>query len=138
MRILITGSRDWNDADTIKNALRDAVWDEKEMSDVLVVHGGARGADMLAGRVAEQHGMMTEAHPANWDSCGPDCNRSHYRYRDGKPYCPRSGYVRNAEMVALGADICLAFIKNHSKGAEMCVKLADAAGIPVRRYIYND
>lgn len=138
MRILITGSRNWNDVDVIVRALRDATSDVEHMSDVMVVHGAARGADQLAGRIAEQHGMLVEEHPANWDSCGPDCNRSHMRYRDGKAYCPRSGYVRNAEMVALGADICLAFSRNQSKGTDMCIKLADAAGIPVHRYIQND
>lgn len=138
MRILITGSRDWNDAGRITEALRDVTRDEPYMSDIMVVHGGARGADTLAGLIAEKHGMMTEAHPANWESCGPGCGPKHWRYRAGSPYCPRSGFVRNAKMVELGADICLAFIKNQSKGAVMCAKLAEDAGIPVIRYVESD
>jgi hypothetical protein len=134
MRILVTGSREWNSYLDVYNAIRLHATDADKDSDVTIVHGGARGADTFAGQVARDLGMVEEPHPANWDSCGPECNRTHKRQRpNGDWYCPRSGFVRNAEMVSLGADICLAFYKGASKGTDMCAKLANKSGIPLHK-----
>lgn len=114
MRILVTGSRTWTDKDAVRNALLDTWMFAGRPYGVTVVHGGARGADYLADVYAKRLGFVTEAHRAPWESAG----RS-------------AGYLRNKTMVDLGADICLAFIKNNSKGATMCADLAEKAGIPV-------
>jgi hypothetical protein len=122
MRILVTGSRDWTDRDTLLDALllEYAFSDVKRSIDCTVVHGGARGADEMAGRAARRWGMVEEKHPADWRPYGI--------------YNPQAGLIRNTEMVALGADVCLAFIKDGSAGATDCANKAEAAGIPTRRY----
>lgn len=107
MRILITGSRDWTDAETIAQAIM-----EHAPSQATIVHGNCRGADLIAAEEAYWLGHDIEPHPADWNKHGK-----------------RAGFVRNAEMVSLGADVCLAFIKNDSKGSTMCAKLAEGAGI---------
>jgi len=113
MRILITGSRTWTDAEAISNAIRDAWLTHGRPYGTIVVHGGARGADYLAGVAAKRQGFGVEVHEADWDTFGK-----------------RAGYLRNADMVDAGADICLAFIRNESAGATMCANLAQEAGIP--------
>ncbi|MET8694756.1 DUF2493 domain-containing protein [Streptomyces bauhiniae] len=117
-RILVTGSRTWDDDTVIGEALSEAirpVWHDRN---VVIVHGACpSGADQMAHEWAEVFGVDVERHPADW-------NR----------YCKAAGPRRNAHMVHLGADLCLAFIRDGSRGATHCADLAEKAGITVRRY----
>jgi hypothetical protein len=61
--IIVTGSRDWQDVDAIATML------DQERPDV-VIHGAARGADYLAGQLAENRGMIEIPMPAQWDTLG--------------------------------------------------------------------
>jgi hypothetical protein len=128
MRILVTGSRDWGNYDLIASVLVNAVRDymhehpdlQQPVSDwVTVVHGACpTGADFMADDFCRANYWPVERHPAAW-----------------KMYGRRAGPLRNREMVKAGADICLAFIKNGSKGATMTARLAEQAGIPTKRYL---
>jgi len=115
-RILVTGSRDWTDSQFVDVILAGFLPD----SVVLVSGACPRGADALCEDFARRNGWTIERHPAKWNELGK-----------------RAGFVRNAEMVNLGADICLAFIKNGSKGASHTARLAEAAGIRTERYEAN-
>jgi hypothetical protein len=120
-RILVTGSRDWTDMDLIRGNLATAVYQNVP---AVIVHGACpSGADAIASWWIRQHriiGLTEEAHPAQWRPNGV-LDRG-------------AGFQRNAQMVALGADVCLAFIKDGSKGASHTARLAEKAGIPVRRW----
>ncbi len=119
-RILITGSRDWTDEDRVYRAISKYFDDHCSDEIFTIVHGDCpSGADRHADGVARllSSWVRVERHPADWA-------------RYGK----RAGYVRNKAMVGLGADVCLAFIKNDSRGASMCAALAEEAGIPVVYY----
>lgn len=123
-RVLVTGSRTWDDMDTIVGALRQ-VRRDIEGRPIVVVHGDCpTGADAIASylvqRAAPTFGLTEEKHPANW--------------RPGGKLDRAAGFRRNAEMVNLGADVCLAFIKDGSRGASHTAALAEAAGIPTKRY----
>ena len=126
MRILVTGSRDWALWNTLNEALLEYAWEEN----ILVVHGDCpTGADAMAQRFCDyQFGGRSERHPADWSkgrAAGPE---------------------RNRKMVNLGADVCLAFIgkctsprckrtdEHYSHGASGTADMAEAAGIPVRRF----
>ena len=124
-RVLVTGSRGWSNEDAIRSALR-AWWHRNgQPRDAVLVHGACRtGADAIADRIWSAQGLPVERHPARWDALDGQGHRL------GR----RAGPIRNQQMVRLGADICLAFIKDSSRGASGCVQLAQAAGIPVRLF----
>lgn len=116
MRVIVTGSRDWENEQAIRLAF--ALVTQLHGSDLTVIHGACPwGADAIADDVASGWGggMQVERHPAAW--------RIH-----GKA----AGFIRNKEMVDLGADLVLAFQKNKSKGTQHTIDLARKAGIEVR------
>ncbi|NJA56715.1 DUF2493 domain-containing protein [Streptomyces sp. NEAU-H3] len=129
-RILITGSRGWEDHDLVRAHLTAAVYQQVP---AVIIHGGCPiGPDAVASWWVRQHrviGLTEERHPADW--------KTHGR---------AAGPLRNTAMVGLGADLCLAFISpctkttcrrphpHGSHGATNCADLAEQAGIPVRRF----
>jgi aspartate/tyrosine/aromatic aminotransferase len=117
-RVLVTGSRNWNDVETIWQAMSEVVREAGQGREIVIVHGACpRGADWHADRWAKLADAQIERHPADWA-------------RHGKA----AGFRRNAEMVQLGADVVLAFIRDNSRGASHTAALAEAAGIPVRKW----
>ena len=120
-RVLVTGSRNYDD----KSNLFDALADQYEPG-MIVVHGGARGADTLACEWVKEmqslgYQVTAEVHPADW-------------YEYGKA----AGFIRNQEMVDAGADVCLAFPLGESRGTRHCMKAAKKAGIPVINFEERD
>ncbi|MFE0039389.1 SLOG family protein [Streptomyces sp. NPDC059015] len=132
-RILVTGSRDWDDVNIVRDILASAVYQNVP---AVIVHGGCpSGPDAIASWWIRQHrilGLTEEMHRAEWRTDG-QLDRS-------------AGFRRNAHMVSLGANICLAFIRRCTKpkctkaqphgshGTTHCADLAEKAGIPVRRW----
>jgi hypothetical protein len=121
MRILITGSRSWTKERLLCNVLDQYRDRNPKLPERHILVSGAcpTGADAMAEAYAHDVGWHVERHPADWDTHGK-----------------RAGYVRNAEMVHRGADVCLAFIQNNSKGASMTADIAQKAGIET--HIYRD
>lgn len=133
-RVLVTGSRDWDDVTTIGAALEQALIDS-DGRPVLVVHGACpSGADRHADHYARWlrgRGCSVDVEPHHAEDFGP---------------WPACGPFRNKHMVSLGADLCLAFIgpctsprcrrpdPHPSHGASHCAYLAEQAGIPTRRF----
>lgn len=62
--VVVCGSRTWNDAAIISRRLK------KLPRGTIIRHGGARGADNLAGRVARSLGFKVEEFKADWGRYG--------------------------------------------------------------------
>ena len=84
-RVLVCGSRDWTDQALIVRVLPD-------YGPAVIVHGAARGADRLAGRVARALGWPVEEHPAAW-----------------MQYGRAAGHKRNLAMLATHPALVIAF-----------------------------
>lgn len=111
LRILVTGSREWTDERAILSVLGDAAGDTPAR-EITLMHGTCRGADVIAERLARDAGWAIERYPADWA-----------RHGDA------AGQIRNERMVKVGADVCIAFIRDKSPGASTTARKADRAGI---------
>lgn len=118
MRVQITGSREFTDKDLIHGAIVERMIQPfRKGEPVTVVHGGARGADTLAGEAVRDYSWVNvEVYPADWEKYGK-----------------RAGYLRNAQMADLEPDVCLAFFKTGAgnKGTQMMADLCRKRGILV-------
>jgi len=109
--IATCGGRDYRDADNV------AAWLEEihlQIPFTHLVHGGANGADKLAGEWARRAGIQVVVCPANWVAHGK-----------------AAGPIRNAEMVAMKPVLLVAF--PGGAGTENMWKQASKAGIKCMR-----
>ena len=106
--VVVCGSRSWTDEEIIRErifALHPSV---------KVIHGGARGPDRTAGRIAKEQGHTVIEVRADW-------------LRYGKA----AGYKRNEAMLSLEPMLVIAFYDGSSRGTAHMIRIAEAAGIPV-------
>lgn len=119
MVILVTGSRTFEARHVIRQALLEAVGDAPTSS-VLIVHGGAPGADSLADSIATALGWHTAIVNARWDF-----------------YDKAAGPVRN-EIMANCFTLSKALVFNDdlesSPGTKHMVKLLNERSIPYTHY----
>lgn len=128
MRLLITGSRAWDDAKTIREALNAVARGliTARDAELVVVHGACpSGADAIGDMWVRSWADRTlhvtaERYPALWRKFGK-----------------RAGMVRNQQMIATRPDLVLAFIRDDSPGATHCAELAMEAGIPLKLWRYG-
>jgi hypothetical protein len=107
MRVLVTGGRGFSN-----RTLLFATLDRLHASHAFtaLVHGGASGADRLAGEWAASRGIPVKVHPADWQKYGR-----------------AAGPVRNQRMIAEKPDMVVAF--PGGRGTADMVRRARQAGI---------
>lgn len=91
MKVLVCGGRGYDDKEKVYSTL-DRVHADAD-GDITIIHGGAKGADTLAGLWAKERKVLYEVYHANWK-------------RDGRG----AGILRNIEMLEEGKpDLVIAF-----------------------------
>ena len=113
MRILVCGGRGFSNRsrfDSIMDWFADA-------HDLVIIHGGARGADNLAGDWADVNRTGLEVYPADWDKYGK-----------------AAGFIRNQQMLDEGKpDLVVAFPGGN--GTADMIRRARKAGIEVLKVV---
>jgi SLOG family YspA-like protein len=111
MKVLVCGSRDWWRDDIMRERLKQLPRGTE------IIHGGARGADRMAGVIANGLGFKVTEFPARWRKRGR-VDRS-------------AGLERNLLMLDQEPDLVLAFHLYNSTGTAHTVAQARKRGIPV-------
>ena len=113
---LIVGSRTFNDYSLL---IKECDYYLSNYTDIVIVSGGAKGADTLAKRYAQDKGYEYIEFPAEWEKYGKS-----------------AGYIRNDEMHRFIADMSnrgvIAFWDCKSKGTAHNFELARKYGNPIR------
>ncbi len=116
-RVCVAGGRDFVDYSVVKRVLDSLLATGTEL--VIIMSGGAHGADSLGERYAREHGLPFEIYPADWR-------------KDWK----RAGFIRNAQMAGI-ADELIAFWDGKSHGTAHMIKEMLSRGKPVNVFDYK-
>jgi hypothetical protein len=109
IRMLVTGGRDYNNREELYQVL-DSIHIEKHID--VIIHGAARGADILAGDWARERGVEVIACPADWTHHGKN-----------------AGPIRNRQMIKHEPHFVVAF--PGGRGTADMLNVARKAGIEV-------
>lgn len=116
MRLLVCGGRDFDDFDAVNEEL---TWLSGSHSIDVLIHGGSRGADSLAGEWAKLSRIPVEVYRADWQQLGK-----------------AAGPIRNRRMLSEGRpDMVLAF--PGGRGTADMIDQARAAGVTVIEVEYR-
>ena len=119
---LIVGSRAYDDYETFSKIV-DKALSSKQDQEIVIVSGGAKGADQMAERYAKEHNHHLIVMEADWDNLG----------KKARP-------VRNEQMHRFISHFpnrgALAFWDGKSRGTATNFKLAEKYGNQIRVYNY--
>lgn len=119
LRVLVCGGRDYSGTATVYAVLDDLL---RTNAGLVVIEGGARGADRIARDWTTNHNEGSVEHwsfPADWDKYGK-----------------RAGYIRNKEMLDVGKpDLVLAF--PGGRGTADMIRQSRKAGVQVTEYVVD-
>ncbi len=134
-KLLIVGSRSFTNFDLLREQAYELIQPYLATHDIIVVSGGAKGADTLGEQFAHAYRFEKEIYLAKWN------NKSSPTYNPTKGYDPVAGYTRNEEMrqhLIEGDDYaCIAFWDGKSRGTKENFAKLKARNIPTVICEYN-
>lgn len=122
--LIVAGGRDFGDWEVLDDVLNEFVYEAWD-TPVVIITGGARGADAMAATWAQQQAIPSEVYPAEWDL-------------DGRG----AGYLRNKRMAHHATKpgrrgVLIAFWDGKSKGTKHMIDIARDADMEVLVFDYR-
>lgn len=117
-RVVIAGCRGYNNYKEAKEYIDFCISNIRKISTIVIVSGGASGADAIGERYAKENGFRLEKYPTDWNKYGKS-----------------AGPKRNEEMAKI-CDYAICFWDKKSLGTKSMIKFAKKYQKPIRvKYI---
>lgn len=113
-RVVVAGSRGFDDLALLAKRMDKILGNISESRDIVIVSGGARGADETGEFYALSKGYDVERYPADWEKYGKG-----------------AGPIRNKEMLEI-ADAVVVFWDGKSRGTMNMKNITEDSGKPLR------
>ena len=114
--VIVAGSRSFNDLPLMYDKLDYYL---QKQDKVLIIHGGANGADKCAAIYAKDRNIETKVFLPDWNKHGK-----------------KAGILRNIEMFKYASQFqnrgCVVFWDGKSKGTQNDIKLSEKYNVPLR------
>ena len=113
-RIVVAGCRDYNNYEQAKEYIDFCISNIRKENKIIIVSGGARGADALGERYAKENRFEIERYLADWDTYGKS-----------------AGPKRNEKMAQV-SDYVICFWDGKSRGTKSMIEYAKKYKKPIR------
>lgn len=118
-KVIIAGSRGFSNYKLLKEKCNEYLREKRKEYNIIIISGGARGADTLGEKYAQDEGFSLEVFPANWNKFGKS-----------------AGFRRNEQMAEV-ADALIAFWDGKSHGTKHMIEIMENKKLLVRVVNYE-
>lgn len=118
-KVIIAGSRGFSNYKLLKEKCNEYLREKRKEYNIIIISGGARGADTLGEKYAQDEGFSLEVFPANWNKFGKS-----------------AGFRRNEQMGEV-ADALIAFWDGKSHGTKHMIEIMENKKLLVRVVNYE-
>ena len=113
-RIVIAGCRDYTNYKEAKEYIDACISQIRKENEIIIISGGAKGADALGEQYAKENSFKIERYPADWEKYGLS-----------------AGPKRNEQMAKI-CDFVICFWDGRSRGTKSMINYANKYKKPIR------
>ena len=118
-KVIIAGSRGFSNYKLLREECNKFLREKRKTDNIIIVSGGAQGADSLGEKYSQDEGFDLEVYPAQWKKFG------------------RSAGFRRNEQMAEVADALIAFWDGKSHGTKHMIDIMNAKNLLVKVVDYE-